>query len=215
MRYSQTSVPERLLALDIETIPDRTRLPPDWGAKFPKAIFHQVVAISFVEAEITADGDGGERYDVTACRSGGEAGWSEVQLLQSFWSYFARRPTRIVGWNTRSFDCSVLTQRSMAHGLTAHGWFGRGNRYDGYTYRYSDAWHSDLMDVISDYGACQKCRSTRPQAPAGCRAKSAVMAPRWMLWSRPVRSSRFAPIARPIRSTCSASTRVTACSPAG
>jgi len=42
-----------LVCLDIETVPDRTLI-PDWeDGKFPpKLICHQVVAISFVEADI-------------------------------------------------------------------------------------------------------------------------------------------------------------------
>ncbi len=148
--------PERLLCLDIETIPDRLRLPPDQGERFPKPIHHEVVCVSFVEAEITIDGNGYERYEVVACRSGGEPGWDEVQLLQSFWCFFSRRPTRIVTWNGRSFDVPVLLQRSMVHGLTAAGWYTTGSRYEGYTHRFSDSYHCDLMDVIADRGACPK-----------------------------------------------------------
>lgn len=148
--------PERLLALDIETVPDRERLPPDWGTKFPKCMFHRIACISFVEARIAYEADGSERYAVTACRSGGEADWDERRLLEQFWRFFAQHPTRVVGWNTRGFDLPVLLQRSLLHGLSAAPWFRAGSRHEGYTYRYADRWHADLMDQLADYGACTK-----------------------------------------------------------
>lgn len=156
MGYHQVGYPERVLALDIETVPDRIRLPADWGGKFPKPVFHQVVCISFVEAEIEIDGEGCERYRLIACRSGGEADWDEARLLTSFWSFFAKCPTRLVGWNTRGFDVPVLLQRSLVHGLAAPIWFRAGSRFDSYSYRYGDTWHVDLMDQLADYGACTK-----------------------------------------------------------
>jgi hypothetical protein len=42
---------DRLLCLDIETVPDRTLMPLEYN-DFPKPIWHRVVAISFVEARI-------------------------------------------------------------------------------------------------------------------------------------------------------------------
>jgi predicted PolB exonuclease-like 3'-5' exonuclease len=162
---------ERLLAIDIETVPDRTLLPPDWGMKFPRCIHHKVVCISFVEAEIDIDGEGRERYVVTACRSGGEVEWSEKQLLEEFWRFFAKAPSRICGWNTRGFDAPVLLQRSMVHGLSAAPWYKSGTRYEGYSYRYSDRWHCDLMDVMTDYGACQKLAIDDAAAAIGLPGK--------------------------------------------
>ncbi len=156
MRHHQAARPERLLALDLETVPDRDRLPSEWGQKFPKPIHHRIVCVSFVEAEITLDGDGCERATIKTCRSGGELDWDERRLLEEFWRYFARHPTRIVGWNTRGFDVPVLLQRSLVHGVSAVAWFRSGSRFDGYGYRYSDMWHADIMDVMSDYGACAK-----------------------------------------------------------
>lgn len=146
----------RIVCLDIETAPDRDRMPAAWGAKFPKPLWHRVVAISVVEAQIVADRDGGERYAVTGCRSGGATDWDEARLLRAFWGYFAREPSRVVTWNGRAFDMPVLLQRTMVHGLTARGWHGSGGRREGYTNRFSDGWHCDLMDALSTYGACAR-----------------------------------------------------------
>lgn len=148
-------MPDRLLCLDIETVPDRELLPPERADAFPRTIHHKVVCVSFVEAEIERSDEGCERYVVTGCRSGGEPDWDERRLLESFWSFFSRRATRLVTWNGRAFDMPTLLHRSMMHGVTAKGWYG-GGRYDNYGYRYSDRLHCDLMDVISDFGASQR-----------------------------------------------------------
>jgi 3'-5' exonuclease len=76
----------RLLVFDIETIPDRQLLPePPAGTDepFPKTLHHQVIAISFVSAQITETG-GIERYDVEECRSGGTLTSTESDLLRGF-----------------------------------------------------------------------------------------------------------------------------------
>lgn len=117
--FATVRQPERLIVLDLETIPDRERLPADWRAKFLKPLHHRVVCVSVVEAEISRDAGGYEHYHVSACRTGGEAGWDEPRLLEAFWRYLAGRPARVVGWNSRSFDLAVLLQRSLLHGVSA------------------------------------------------------------------------------------------------
>ncbi len=101
-----------LLCLDIETVPDRELIPGDWGDKFPKAMWHRVVAVSVVEARIERDGAGRERYLVDCCRTGGEADWDERRILQAYWRYFGDRRARVVTWNGKSFDLPVLRLRA-------------------------------------------------------------------------------------------------------
>lgn len=149
---------ERLLCLDIETVPDRTLVPADWPAdKFPKPLWHKIVAISFVEAKIKRSKETDrEVYAVTACRSGGEPDWDERQLLQAFWREFAKSPARVVTWNGKGFDLPVLRLRSMVHGLSAEVWHRSGSKWECYTQRYAPDWHCDLMEQLTDYGACAK-----------------------------------------------------------
>ena len=170
IRFPSAPPPERLLVVDIETVPDRERLPAT-GTGFPTPIFHKVACLSFVEARITTDRDGQEGYAVTACRSGGEADWDERRILEQWWAYFSREPSRLVGWNSRGFDMPVLLQRSMLHGLSARRWFCTSARGHGYNYRYSDAWHCDLMDRLSDYGACAKPGLDETAAACGLPGK--------------------------------------------
>lgn len=147
---------DRLLCVDIETVPDRTLYPDLPKEKFPpKVIMHQVVAISIVEATLERHPNGTERYTVTCCRSGGQAGWDEGRLLEGYWHYFSDTQTRVITWNGRGFDMPVLRARAMIHGLSAERWYKGGGRYDGYTGRYSPDWHCDLMEQLSDYNSCK------------------------------------------------------------
>ncbi|WP_246205222.1 3'-5' exonuclease [Microvirga arsenatis] len=146
---------DRLICLDIETVPDRDLIPADWPAdKFPKPIWHRIVAISVVEARIERDeGTEQERYVVECCRSGGRPDWNERRILTAFWRHFAQRNMRMVTWNGRAFDIAVLQLRSLIHGITADAWSQRGNRWNNYAQRFAPDWHCDLMEVLSDYGA--------------------------------------------------------------
>lgn len=145
------TAPDRLLILDIETVPDRDRLPPDFEG-FPKALSHKVVAISFVEAEIEHLDDG-ERYHLIECRSGGRGDSPERDLLAGFWSRFDRSRPRVVTWNGRGFDLPVLRLRAFVHGLRASGWYTAGDKWDNYRVRYAEERHCDLMESLGDYGA--------------------------------------------------------------
>ncbi len=148
--------PDTVLALDIETVPDRRLIPADWpDDKFPKLPWHKVVAISFVEAEIERSGER-ERYAVTACRSGGDESYDEERLLRSFWKYFEARRPRVVTWNGRGFDLPVLRMRAMMLGISTAVWSRSGDRWQGYNHRYSPGWHTDVMDQFSDYGAAPR-----------------------------------------------------------
>jgi 3'-5' exonuclease len=61
-----------------------------------------------------------------------------------------------VTWNGRGYDLPVLRQRAFIKGVPTPRWFKAGNRYESYGHRYSEQWHCDLMDQLSDYGACAK-----------------------------------------------------------
>lgn len=119
---------DKIICLDIETVPDRTLI-PEWDeGKFPpKPIWHQVVAISFVEAQINDEMGLPQSYAVTCCRSGGDAGWDEQRLLAKFWQYFSESAPRVVTWNGKGFVLPVLRvsgyrARSAATGQRLRRW---------------------------------------------------------------------------------------------
>jgi len=151
---------DRLLVLDIETIPDRTLLPaPDPllmdKPPFPKTLHHRIVAISFLTAAI-ARIDGVERYEIEQCRSGGALDAGEADLLRGLWSLIERDKPRVVTWNGRGFDLPVLAQRALMHGVPMHYWHQAGDRWNTYRQRYAPDWSCDLMDVLGEYGAAPR-----------------------------------------------------------
>ena len=121
---------QALLVLDIETVPDEEKVPADWPSdRFPKAAWHKVIAVSFVEAAIARDAaTGTEAYQIRSCRSGGEPGWDEERLLRAFWKFFAAGRYRVVTWNGRSFDLPTLLLRSLMHGIAVPSWYRRGTK---------------------------------------------------------------------------------------
>lgn len=147
---------DRLLCLDVESVTDPELLAgDDLEEKFPDAQRHQIVAISFLEARIDR-GPGGERYIIEQCRSGGDAGHGEERLLKGFWKFFGAGVPRLVTWNGKGFVMPVLRQRAMVYGIPAAPWFQAGDKWNNYGQRYAPDWHCDLMEVLSDYGACPR-----------------------------------------------------------
>jgi 3'-5' exonuclease len=173
LKTKVTVMHSRLLVFDIETIPDRKLLAePSTGAaeSFPKPIHHQVVAISFVSAQITRIG-GIERCDVEECRSGGTLSSTEPELLRGFWALIDREKPRVVTWNGRSFDLPVLVQRAFIYGIPMRYWHGAGDRWNTYRHRYALDWNCDLMDVLGEHGASKQLRLEEAAIAVGLPGK--------------------------------------------
>ena len=175
-----------LFVFDIETVPDTLVVPKLTGFTqsdvnlrrdelnryhlnlsggkntFPRQPFHQVVAISFIVSEIHREGSQ-EKYLLRELRSGGKEESSERDLIIGFYQYLEKIKPRLVTFNGRSFDLSVLKYRAMLHGVSATYLYNIGDKWNSYTSRYSDDWHCDLAEVLSDYGA-----SIRPKLNEIC-----------------------------------------------
>lgn len=148
------------LVLDIETVPDEDFPLPEkpeklekdeevdvWGRARDRMLppaCNRIVAIGCLLFEgmlpkkigLVAEG-GGEREMVS-----GLVRWLD-----------GAKPT-VVTWNGRSFDMPAIAGRALKHGLPMPWWFSsRGTRY-----RYSTNGHFDLMDFLSDHGACRSMR---------------------------------------------------------
>lgn len=172
-RVDEEACNDTLMMLDIETVPDPVLMPADWAAdRFPKAPWHQVVAISVVEVSVERDpATGFETYALRSCRSGGEPGWDEARLLRAFWRLFESERYRLVTWNGRAFDMPVVLARSLMHGLAAPSWFLRGTRWANYGQRHAQEWHLDLMDTISSFGASPRLTLEEASAAVGAPGK--------------------------------------------
>lgn len=120
---------------------------------FARQPFHQIVAISFLHAQIDRE-DGKEFYHLQEIRSGGTLEFDESKLIQGFFQYVEQIKPRLVSFNGRSFDLPVIKYRAMKHGI-APKWFYTNDKY---SYRYSFEHHCDLLDQLSDYGASARIK---------------------------------------------------------
>lgn len=183
-----------LLVVDIETVPDTDAVPNLTGSgsgsiaerrleleryhlgitdgrnAFPRQPFHKVVAISILRAEIERSGEN-ETFFLQEIRSGGRTDSSEAELVDGFFRYLEHHKPRLITFNGRGFDLPVLRFRAMVHGIAAHGFYQAGDRWNSYTNRYSDDWHCDLMEVLSDYGAAARLRLNEICAVLGLPGK--------------------------------------------
>jgi predicted PolB exonuclease-like 3'-5' exonuclease len=131
---------------------------------FLRQPFWKVVAISYVqcnveraeEAQVTAPGQ--VRYTLTRVGSGGDEKSGERELVEGFFGYVDQAQPRLVSFNGRSFDLPVLKYRAMLHGISAPRFFDTSNKWENYSQRYADAWHTDLLEALSDYGASARVR---------------------------------------------------------
>jgi predicted PolB exonuclease-like 3'-5' exonuclease len=187
---------DSLFVFDIETVPDTDAVcalsddasPSDGVASlrekleryhleitqgknpFPRQPFHRVVAISFLEAEMSEEG-GTERFDLREIRSGGREDASEKELLEGFFSYLGKARARLVSFNGKGFDLPVLKYRAMKYGVSAEWLFRRGDKWNNYQQRYSQDWHCDLLEALSDYGSSAKIKLNEVAAILGVPGK--------------------------------------------
>ena len=137
---------------------------------FPRQPFHKVVAISFLEADLHAEGHM-ERFDLTQVRSGGKEDSSEKELLEGFFSYLGKSRARLVSFNGKGFDMPVLKYRAMKYGISASWLYQRGDKWNNYRQRYSADWHCDLLEELSDYGASARIKLNEVAAIIGAPGK--------------------------------------------
>ena len=79
-----------------------------------------------------------------------------MELVAKFWESFEKNHT-LVTFNGRSFDLPVLESRALKHGLSLPRYFAAGESRSTYRgSRYNDAYHIDLCDFLSNFGAYSK-----------------------------------------------------------
>jgi len=119
------------------------------GTSFLPLPYHKIVAISAVIAD-----EFGMFQKVSSID-----GADEQAMVKNFLSFLDRHNPKLISFNGRSFDIPLLMIRAMKYGLTCNSYFEVENRelgkskWDNYRYRFSDKFHVDLMDHISEFGA--------------------------------------------------------------
>ncbi len=107
--------------------------------------FHIPISIATLGAD--------ENYRIASLGCLGTDRFSESELIERFWQIFENVQT-LVTFNGRGFDLPVLEIQALKHGFSLGRYFG--NSQDRYAYRgsrYNDAFHLDLCDFLSNFGA--------------------------------------------------------------
>jgi predicted PolB exonuclease-like 3'-5' exonuclease len=130
----------------------------DQKNSFLRQPFHQVIAISFLHAEITRDINGQEFYHIIDVRSGGDLSASEADLVKGFFSHLKKNPSRLISFNGKNFDLPVLKYAAMKHEVEAAWLHKSGDKWNNYNQRYSLDWHCDLAEAFSDFGSSAKVK---------------------------------------------------------
>ncbi|HIO90257.1 MAG TPA: 3'-5' exonuclease [Campylobacterales bacterium] len=111
--------------------------------------FHKIISICAVIAD-----DYGV-YEKVSCIDGK----NEKDLIENFLNFINKKNPKLVSFNGRSFDMPLLLIRAMKYSLSVPAYFETDNqtlnktKWDNYRYRFSDRFHVDLMDHISEFGA--------------------------------------------------------------
>ncbi len=130
----------------------------DQKNSFLRQPFHQVVAISFLEAEIVRDFSGQEFYKIIDIRSGGDLEALEADLIKGFFSHLKKNFSRLVSFNGKNFDLPVLKYAAMKNDIEAAWLYKSGDKWNNYNQRYSLDWHCDLADAFSDFGSSARVK---------------------------------------------------------
>ncbi len=175
-----TATAKHLLDLTGENVAEARQALVDYHLKitdgrnsFLRQPFHQVAAISFLDAEIIRDASG-EFYKINDIRSGGDLAASEEEIVRGFFSYLKKKTPRLVSFNGKNFDLPVLKYRAMRYEIEAAWLYKSGDKWNNYNQKYSLDWHCDLADAFSDFGASSRIKMNEVCACLNLPGKTGV-----------------------------------------
>lgn len=89
---------------------------------------------------------------------------SEKELIATFLEYLDKNNPRLVSFNGRAFDLPVIMLRALKYNLSCPAFFEIENRelnknkWENYKSRYSENFHTDLLDSLTHFGAVRGLR---------------------------------------------------------
>jgi hypothetical protein len=141
---------------DGDLVPCPAGLLPDDLFAPPQA--HRVVAVSWCDLTSTDNAfylfEGVYSY----CNWGGPSLYhvdlNERRLIAAFAEAQEGDTAQLVSWNGRGFDLPVLNLRALKHKIPFPWYYEERD----VRYRYTEAGHCDLMDMLGDYGAARNMK---------------------------------------------------------
>ncbi|EES88822.1 3'-5' exonuclease [Helicobacter canadensis] len=125
------------------------------GSEFLPICYHQVVSI----AAIFCDEYGNFKKVGNFKAIGNTKEEREKSLIQAFLDYLNKHQPKLVSFNGRGFDLPMLLLRAMKYKLQANAYFETDNlqynknKWENYRQRYSEKFHTDLLDVLGNFGS--------------------------------------------------------------
>ncbi len=120
------------------------------GSEFLPLYWHKIVAISSVLCD-----DYGKFIKVGSFGKNG----GEKEILADFLAFINKKEPRLVSFNGRGFDIPAIMLRAMKYNLIAFGYYEsenpatNKNKWENYRSRYSEKWHTDLLESLGHFGA--------------------------------------------------------------
>jgi predicted PolB exonuclease-like 3'-5' exonuclease len=145
--------PENCLTLDqaYDTARDQILERSGQHSDFFPIPFHIPIAIATLQTD--------DNYRIRSLGCFGADRFSEEEIVVRFWQAFESAQT-LVTFNGRGFDLPVLETRALKFGLSLPRYFAAGQARGTYRgNRYSDAYHMDLCDFLSNFGAAYRRNS--------------------------------------------------------
>lgn len=138
------------------------------GSEFLPIPFHRIISISSVLCDdfghFIKVGNFGSKAKERFLQGGGEVDNASLDvlesgLLQEFWDWFNAKQPSLVSFNGRGFDMVALSLRAMRYHIQASAYFEidnpqyNKNKWENYRQRYSERFHTDLLDSLGGFGA--------------------------------------------------------------
>lgn len=143
------------------------------GSNFLPIYWHKIIAIasvvcddygnfvkvgSFGRSLEKADGADGESAPMP------NADTLERCLVGEFLDFLNAKEPRLVSFNGRGFDLPTIMLKAMRYNLSAFSYFEASSqdksksKWENYRARYSEYWHTDLLDSLGHFGAVRGLR---------------------------------------------------------
>ncbi len=171
---------DKLFVFDIETVPDTDaaqkllnttsssiqtlreqlidyHVEVSGGNPFPKHVFHSVVSVSMLVADIEKYQDK-EYYNLIGLSTLSLLNNTEEQITEKFFTYISKHLPKIISYNGRAFDLPVMKYRAMKYNISLEELYKSGDKWSNYHQKYALNWHCDLLDALSDFGLSTKAK---------------------------------------------------------
>lgn len=119
------------------------------GSEFLPIHLHKIVTISSVVAD--------EYGRFLKIGNFGKNG-NEQTIISDFLTFIDKKNPKLVSYNGRNFDIPTIMLRAMAYNLSATAYYETDNaqfnknKWENYRQRYSERFHTDLLDALSHFG---------------------------------------------------------------